>query len=384
MSIFDLTNQRRRARRVALVLCASLLTACNVDSGDAEKLTRNTAQTTVPTRVQVRVAEARLASISRQTSVTGVVEAFRKATVAAEVSGRVVARLVEPGDEVAKNQKMLTLDATKTRAAHARALASVAARKVDLASARSELARGKRLGKSASISKEELESLDFALQRAGAELQASQADAASAARDLADADVTAPFDGRAEAVHVHEGDYLTPGMPVVTVADFSRLRIRAGVTAGEAALLQLNSGTTLAFDVLGTATLQGEIHSVGRIADPANGTYPVEIWLANAPNSPLREGMVANIQLPSNSSEPRIAVPVAAIFRREGRLHVFTVKDDIATIKPVTIGRRNNTLAEVLDGIEAGDSVVVDGQFALRDGASVTVRGSNRTATSEH
>lgn len=383
MTIFDLTNQRWCARRAALALFVSLLAACSGGNGDDAKPIAKDVQTIAGTRVQVSVAEATLASISRQTVVTGIVEAFRKATVAAEASGRVVSRRVEPGDRVTKNQKMLLLDATKTEAAHAEALANVAARKVDLAAARSALARGEKLGSSASISKDELEVLTFAMQRAEADLAAGQATAESAARALADAAIVAPFNASAEVVHVQEGDYVTPGMAVVTVADFSRLRLRAGVTADEAALLQVNSSVAVAFDVLGTATLQGEIHSVGRIADPDNGTYPVEIWLPNTPNSPLREGMVANIRLPSDSNEPRVTVPVAAIFRRQGRLHVFTVKDDLATIQPVTIGRRNDTLAEVLVGIKAGDSVVVNGQFALRDGAPVTIRGSDKTSSVE-
>lgn len=329
--------------------------------------------------MQVSVATAALADIGQQTSVTGVVEAFRKATVAAEVGGRVVARLVEPGDKVNKQQKMLELDDTMTKTAYAEVLARVASRKVDLASARSEFERGKKLSSSAFISKDDMDSLRFAVQRAEAELQAGRAAAESAARALADANIVAPFAGTAEAVHVQEGDYLTPGMPVVTVADFSRLRIRAGVTASEATLLAPKNTAMLGFDVLGTATLQGEVHSVGRIADPATGTYPLEIWLDNQADSPLREGMVASVQLPHAAGELRTTVPVAAVFRRAGRMHVFTVNDAVAHLTPVRIGRRGDVLVEVIEGVKAGDQVVIDGQFALRDGAQVVVRSSDKT-----
>ncbi|MGI9294394.1 MAG: efflux RND transporter periplasmic adaptor subunit, partial [Pseudomonadales bacterium] len=377
VTIRPLTRWQWRGLRIALLLSAGLLTACDRNSGGEPAPQDQTS--TASTRVQVSIATVELADIGRQTSVTGVVEAFRKATVAAEVSGRVVSRLVEPGDKVSKQQKMLVLDDTMTKTAYAEALARVASRKVDLASARSELARGEKLSASAFISKDDLDSLRFSVQRAKAELKAGRAAADSAARALADATIMAPFDGSAEAVHVQEGDYLTPGMPVVTVADFSRLRIRAGVTASEAAALAAESTATLAFDVLGTTTLQGKVHSVGRIADPATGTYPLEIWLDNPLESPLREGMVASVSLSNPSGEQRPAVPVATVFRREGRMHVFTVNDDIAHLKPVRIGRRNNTLVEVLEGLKVGDSIVVDGQFALRDGAPVAIRTAGRT-----
>lgn len=378
MTNLPLTEQPWRALRIALLLGAGLLVAC--EGSDNGKPAAQDQAPTAGTSLQVSVATVELADIGRETSVTGVVEAFRKATVAAEVSGRVVARLVEPGDKVSKQQKMLALDDTLTKTAYAEAIARVAARKVDLASARSEFERGKKLSSSAFISKDDMDSLRFAVQRAEAELQAGRAAADSAARALADANIIAPFAGTAEAVHVQEGDYLTPGMSVVTVADFSRLRIRAGVTASEATLLTPKSNATLAFDVLGTATLQGEVRSVGRIADPASGTYPLEIWLDNQADSPLREGMVASVQLPYAAGEQRSAVPVAAVFRRAGRMHVFTVNDAVAHLTPVRIGRRGDAMVEVLEGVSVGDRVVVDGQFALRDGAQVVVRSLDKTA----
>ncbi len=362
-----------------LILTASLLAACERSNGTSEPAPQ--AQTsTQGTSIQVSVATVELADVGRQTTLTGVVEAFRKATVAAEVAGRVVSRLVEPGDKVTKKQKLLALDDTLTKTTYAEALAGVASREVDLASARSEFERGKKLSASAFISKDDLDSLRFAVRRTEAALQAGRAAADSAARALADANIIAPFAGTAEAVHVQVGDYLTPGMAVVTVADFSRLRIRAGVTASEAALLAEATTATLAFDLLGATTLQGQLHSVGRIADPGTGMYPLEIWLANEADSPLREGMIASISLPYTSAEPRTAVPVAAVFRRAGRMHVFTVNDAVAHLTAVRIGRRGAALVEVLEGVNAGDRVVVDGQFALRGGAQVTVRSTDKTA----
>ncbi|MGI9292824.1 MAG: efflux RND transporter periplasmic adaptor subunit, partial [Pseudomonadales bacterium] len=115
-------------------------------------------------------------------------------------------------------------------------------------------------------------------------------------------------------------------------------------------------------------------HSIGRIADPETGAYPLEVWLDNQPDSPLREGMIANVQLPYSSVKPSPAIPAAAVFRRDGRTHVFTVDNGVASMAAVRIGRRNDSLVEVLEGISVGESVVVDGQFALRDGVQVSTQ----------
>ena len=211
------------------------------------------------------------------------------------------------------------------------------------------------------------------MQRAESELAAATAAHASAERAVADTSIRAPFDGIAELVHVQEGDYLNPGMSVATIVDFSRARIRAGVTAREATLLAGTTTAELALEALGGDLISGKVHSVARIADAATGTFAVEIWLDNATH--LREGMLATVYMPYQAREARPTVPTAAIFRRNGTPHVFTVTDNRARLKAVRIGRSNGSVVEVVEGLAKGESVVIDGQFALRDGAIVAIVG---------
>ena len=190
------------------------------------------------TPVHVRVKPVSVADIGRQATAAGVVEAFRTATVAAETGGRVVFRSVEPGDPVSAGQALVSLDDERARIARDQALARVRSREVDVLQAGNELQRGLGLHAREFISEDVLEDLSFTHARAKSALQAARADLAAAERVLADTGVRAPFKGIAEQVHVHEGDYLQPGTPVVTLIDFSRVRIKAGVTAREAVLLQ--------------------------------------------------------------------------------------------------------------------------------------------------
>ena len=174
-------------------------------------------------------------------------------------------------------------------------------------------------------------------------------------------------------MHVHVGDYLNPGAPVATIADFSRVRVIAGVTAAEAAFLSVEAPARMTFEALGGQELAGRVHSIGRIADPASGTYPVEVWLSGSAAERLREGMIANVSLPLPAEERQLVVPRSALFRETGGLFVYAVQDGKAQMRPVRIGRSNDSLTEVLEGIDAGDRIVTEGLFALRDGASVLV-----------
>ena len=111
---------------------------------------------------------------------------------------------------------------------------------------------------------------------------------------------------------------------------------------------------------------------MSHVADPATGTYNVEIWIENDTHL-LREGMIATVRLPYAADARALVVPSNAVFRRAGTMHVFTVADDRAQLRAVETGRANGPVIEVLRGLESGELVVIEGQFALRDGALVTV-----------
>ena len=364
-------------RDAALVgVLATTLAACGQSPPqlevEAEAAVSNDINTALATAVHVRVEQAARATITQQAAVSGVVEAFRKTTVAAEVAGRVVARGVEPGDAVAEGEVLITLDKERASIARQESEARMRAAQVNLAQATRELKRGENLRARQFISEDALEALRFAVQRAASELAAAEASLAAAQRALTDTVIRAPFAGSAERVHVQQGDFLNAGTAVVTLADFSQVRIRAGVTAKEAALLARSSTAELTLDALGTITLQGRIHNISRIADVATGTYDVEIWLQNT-DGRLREGMLAAVRLPYSGDSASLVVPSAAVFRRNGTFNVFTVENERAFLRPVETGRSSGTHIEITAGISPGAQVVIDGQFALRDGAAVTV-----------
>ena len=326
--------------------------------------------------VQVRVAPVQSAELRWQASVPGIIEAFRKAVVAAEVDGRVVVRSVEPGDPVQAGQPLLALDDERARIARDQAAAEVRRSEAHAAQADSELIRGRDLFARQFISEDRLDALRFTVRRNRAQAVAAKAQLAAAQRALADTTVRAPFAGTAEEIHVQVGDYLKRGAAVATVVDFSRARVRAGVTASEANRLAGVETAELALDALGGRRLTGTVQSVARLSEPGSGTYPVEIWVGGAEGL-LREGMVATVHVPYAAVDSPASVPAEAVFRREGAMHVFVVENQQARLRPVRVGRTGGGQVEITEGLATGEVVVIDGQFALRDGAPVTiVRGS--------
>ncbi|MEM8499356.1 MAG: efflux RND transporter periplasmic adaptor subunit [Pseudomonadota bacterium] len=360
-------------KQFAIILSVTALLACQQADDSVEN---SAARQNAVQAISVTVARAQTRVLNEPISVTGVLEAFKKATVAAEVAGQILQRHVEAGDSVKKGQALVTIDPTLLRQRNREMQANVASRKVAVASARNELKRGEDLVKKAFISKDELENLEFAVQNAEAQLQAALAAKASASESLNDTRVSAPFDGLVEGIHVQQGDYINPGNPIATVADFSRMRVRAGVTAAQAQQFVIGAESRLAIEDAYGEEYTGKVHSVGRIADSTTGAYPMEIWLDGEQVRSLRDGMVANITVEETSEQEALMVPSAAVFRRDGAHRVFVVVETDtgaqAQLRSIRAGRRTTQFTQVVSGLSLGEQVVIDGQFALRDGASVT------------
>jgi RND family efflux transporter MFP subunit len=315
--------------------------------------------------LRVRVAHVESSAVGAGGEVAVVVEPFRSATVAAEVAARVVERHVEPGAAVEAGAPLVTLDAELLGIAVEEARAARAARAVDLAEAKRELTRGEELLREDALSQQRIDALRFGVDRAASAERLAAAALRRAERARADTVVRAPFTGTVESVTVQVGDYLAPGQRVAVVTDLSRVRLKAGVTAEEAGQLAPGLGARVSLAALGRPA-DTTIQSIGGVSDATTGTYPVELWLE-----------VGQALLAVGADSDALVVPRAAVLRRAGVLVVFRVDtegdEQHARLQPVALGRGSGERVEIREGLEAGQQVVVEGHFALTDGALVSV-----------
>ncbi len=369
-----------RTRAIALGASVGLLTAgCDGSDPAVAAPTRAAATATAARRapaIRVRVATAEVMPLQGTITVPGVVHPFQKASIAAKMPGRVAERLVEPGDVVVKGAPLLRLDETDLRLATEEARIALRLAEVDVADAKRELDRGLRLSKENTISKSEMDGRRTTYERASASQAHAVVARAKAKQALADATVKAPFDGSVEEVDADVGEYLQPGALVATLCDFSKARVRAGVTATEASQLVPDQSANIGFDTLGGAQVTAAIRSIARIPDEGSGTYAIELWLAE-PDPRLREGMIGEVHLERTPGEQHPVVPRSAILRRAGRMTLFVVDETNGETRAeerlIRSGRNDGELVEILDGIHAGEKVVIDGHFALGNGALVFV-----------
>ena len=374
-------NRRHRSISRGLFVAVALLavqTGCG-DSNAAHAPDGSAGVAEAPrARLRVRVDSVRLEPFAANDRVTGTVRAFHRASITAEAQGRVLARRVEPGAAIEAGGVIVELESSRFELELRRAKASLEAARTVLRHAEREFARAERLLGQKAISNQQHDDLRHAVDRARDEISLAKVARDTARRNLADTKISAPFAGSVDAIAVDVGDFVTPGTMVATLVDLSRVRIFGGVTAREAGRLQSGTTARVSFADLGGAVFEATLESISRVASVSDGTYEIELWMDDA-DGRMRDGLVAQIELPDPDAKPRLLARRAALLRRDGRAEVFVVDGQgevaVARSRQVRTGRSQGQWVEIIDGLTEGDRVIWDGQFALRDGANIVIDG---------
>lgn len=213
-------------------------------------------------------------------------------------------------------------------------------------------------------------------------IAASQIDTQRAVRDaararmdairarLADRVITAPFDGVLGLRQVSPGTVLSPGDPIATLDDISVIKLDFSVP--EAFLSALLPGQDVRAGSVAWPgeVFRGTVRTLDSRVDPVTRSVMVRAELPN-PERKLRPGMLLTVEVVQPPRQT-LAVPELALEQIGQQAFVFRVDGaGLAHQVPVRAGARRRGEVEIVDGLAAGDRVVVEGTVKLRDGARV-------------
>jgi RND family efflux transporter MFP subunit len=357
-------------RLAPLLLAAPLLAACLAEADTA-------APAPEPPR-PVQVAEIRLSPADPPRSFTGTLRARREADIAFRVGGRIIERLVEPGDQVAAGQVLARLDDTDLALAVRAAEADLSAAEAERARTAADAERARALRAGGHISIAALDQRETAARAA-----AERAEAAAAALDLARnrlsyATLTAPTAGIVTAILAERGQVVPEGRAVLRLADLAEREIEVSVP--ESALPALSApGATARFWALGDVTLPVRLREVSPQAQGALRTYTVRFALSDAPAT-LALGMTATVTLPARGA-PVATVPLSALHDRGQGPMVWRVENGRATAVAVEVVRVTETTALLRGPLREGERIVSLGPQLLEPGMPVRIVDTRLAAT---
>lgn len=348
--------------------------------------------------LKVMAATVQKGSIGESVWVTGEVNALRAVGITPKISGRLRqmrlpdGTLIEEGVEVEGGQTVALIEDDQYQAAVRSAEAAQAVARsgrglaeVNLAEAIREKERWDKLRQGGSGSEQQLDRAVTDLERARAELKAAearivQAEAALAqARvDLAETVIRAPFSGVVSVKHVDEGAFVGPATPLFRLAEISRVEITGGVADRYLSLLEIGrTRAEIEVDAYPGELFTGKISRVRPELDRVTRTVAVTIEADN-PDRRLMPGMYARIRLVLREKNDVPVIADEAVLSAGGETRVFVIEEGVARVRQIRLGLEEGNLNEVLEGLEAGEEVVVRGHRRLREGLAVKVEEAGK------
>lgn len=335
----------------------------------------------------VGVDEVRVVPMAQTLPLVGRLVALRSGTVAARIDAPVAEMMVDIGNRVKKGQLLakladqrFALDRDQKLAELNAAKAAVETSKARVALAEQELKRYADLRNSSAFPKARYEDKLVDVTRLRTEMVEYQAKAERAAANLRLSEtnlsytkIIAPYDGTITRRHSEMGSYLKEGQAVYTMVSDRALEIEIDVPA--ARVEALKPGIVCTFE-LGKRRFEAVVRAIVPEEDLRTRTRTVRLTpkFGDRPAA-MAANQSATVHVPIGKGRNVLSVHKDALIASRGQPTAFVVEDGRAQSRTVRVGEAVGTRFEVLDGLKAGDIVVVRGNERLRDGSRVRFNG---------
>ena len=362
----------------------AVLVALMAAAGGCQQPTKVTANSPTP----VHVLDVALYSPSDDLRYSASVLPFAEATLSFKSAGYVTAikqiagadgrrRDIGPGDYVTRGTVLAQIRHQDLKNQLDQAAATLSLAQAQNVEATKDYDRAKALFASESLTKPDFDRAQAKFDSTLAAVDQARANVHQAQLALQDADLTAPFSGYITARNMELGNLATPGTPAFAIADTSSVKIGFGVP--EYAVRRLRLGQQFSIHLQDDPKeYNGRVTSIAASADEKNRVFAVEVTVPN-PKASLKPGMIAALSLTGVHKAPVPSVPLNAVVAdpaSPGHYAVFVATEQsgkwVAHLREVTLGETHESDVAV-DGVNAGETVVVVGAAGLKDGDPIQV-----------
>jgi len=373
----DAQPPRRLYRHASLALAISAaltLAACGDKPAEGQPPAAAAGQAP---KVEVGVVVATPGDVGLVTELPGRVEASRVAQVRARSAGILLERLYREGSDVKAGQALYRIDAASYEATAQSARAALARSQANLAQTQAQLERYKPLVEANAISKQDFVNAEAAYKQALADVAASTASVRTADISLGYAKVTAPISGRIGQSLVTEGALVGQGeaTPLAVIQQIDPVYINFTQSSSEAFKLRkaMAEGKLKKASGADAASVKviledgsiyerdGKLLFTDLSVDSATGQVTLRAEVPN-PKGMLLPGLYVRVQVEQAQASNAITLPQQAVTRSENGDVVSVVGDDgKISQRNIKVSAAQNQQWVVLDGLKAGEKVMVDG-----------------------
>jgi len=385
-SFYNLTTGAHVKMVITLAISVALAACSN---GDQEALSNPTPKKTMP----VSVIKVQPTTVPISAEAVAQTEGAKEVEIRPRVGGILLKRLYEEGTAVKAGQPMFLIDPIPYQNALAQAKAQLAEQKARIEQTRREENRLQDLLVMESISQREYDNAVSDNAVANAALQQAEVRVREAKLNLSYTTVTAPVKGVSGRRLLSEGVLVEANSSLLTtVIQLSPIWVRFSLSDNELVKLggylseQNVQNVTLILPDGTEYDQRGELNFAARQIDPSLGTQQLRATFDNSEQR-LLPGQFVRVRVTTGEREGVFLVPQTAVQTSDLGRSVYVVNEKSeAVMRPVVTGRWIGKDWVILEGLKAGDKVIVDNLIKLRSGTPVSPHsvGENHVQPPEH
>ena len=329
-------------------------------------------------RPRVTTLQAALRPVESRIEAVGSVEPADEISIPARVGGVLDAVRFKEGDTVSASTVLAEIDVeryrlaeTKAQALFDRATAQARLSETLLRNRLSLYEEGRKKDR-AWVTEEQLATLRADVEKTSADVAQAGAELALAKRNRSDATVRSPISGIINRKFVAAGEFVKPETVIATILNVTPLHLRFTVPELEAS--RLAPGQMVEFSVRSAPgeRFTAKLFHLSQKADPTTRAVEAKAEIAGVVS--LRPGTYASVSAVAGRRDS-VVLPERAILPTDRGFVVYVLDGAKAAPRMVKLGLRTADGVEVVEGVAAGDRVVVDGAAGLRPGTEVEVAG---------
>jgi HlyD family secretion protein len=292
------------------------------------------------------------------------VATLSRVDIGSTLTGRVAQVRVREGAQVRRGNVLITLETDELKAVVAQAVAAESQMDATLQVARATLTRAQQLVAQNFYSAAQLDEARRAMDVAQAQQVSARAAVVAARARLEQAAVLAPTDARVLSRLVEPGQIVQPGRALMSLALAGPTQLSAQVDERFLYQLQVGQKAMVVADAFATQRFAAHVLSIAPVVDPQRGAIEVKFALEENPPAFLREDMTLSVEVETGRRERALVLPLTALQSQTGMLtsqqaSVLVVERDRVQERAVRVGLRTLDAAEILDGLAAGDVVLL-------------------------
>jgi RND family efflux transporter MFP subunit len=354
--------------RFPIIAAAVLLAACSKPAEKTEDIR------------PVRAIVLQASDVDVNAEFSGEVRPRYESQLGFRVPGKIVNRKVDVGAVVKKGQVLMQLDPQDLKLGQAQALATLRSAETSRDLALADLKRYRELRAQNFVAQAVLDARESAYKSAQANVDAAAAAYREQTNQAGYASLVADVDGVVTAVAAEAGQVVQAGTPVVRVARTDEKEVVFGVPEDRVDALRSVRDVKVRLWAAPEQAVPAAIREVAPVADPATRTFTFKATLpASATQAKL--GMTAVVQFVSTSSQPKLKVPLTALYHERNATSVWVVERGVVKLVPVTVAGADGNELVIGSGVQPGQTVVTAGVHLLKPGQKVRILGDELQKT---